>query len=795
MNTKRLIVLLLVLTSFGFGQVDSLWERTAEDGTLPSWFDTGHLTRGFAYGNVGGNDRLYVVSRNGGNNVYILDALTGADVGSLSTTGISGGTYLLSDIDVTEDGVIFMCNLTTNSSTSGLKVYRWDSESDDPTMVIDWTGGSSFRLGDKMSASGSVSDNSAYLSFGAANSDSLVNFLTDDNGASWDASIYYTGVSGGSADASVTPDGGSWYNATGINPVRFSAEGTLLGTVPGGVVPTGSNAIQYLAEVNGVEYVATFNYGTGNEKAIIFRAPADAPETASSYGVTPSLFLNSNANGAGDVAVMDNGDGSATLFVLSTNNGIGAYTVAFPAPAMEANNMESAWWADVTNYDFFNNDNNTRGMGYNPITDHLLIASRSGGTNVHIIDANSGAVLGTLDMTGVSGGTFPINKVVVDDAGVIYVSNLTVAGTGYKVYRWADESAVPTVAFEGDLVGRAGDAMGISGSGTETVIYASGASSTEVAVLETADGLTYTAGTAVSISAGKANGGISAVEDTSIAINSAWGDIYHIDVQTGAFLDTVAGDFIPTYYGNVRYMKAPNGAEMLIVNTNHQADHYRELEVYLIADSGIELYAAAEMGGLEYGNANVTGDAWYRMNGDNTVTIFQMASNNGIAAWNMELPPTEAYISDYALEFGDVAINANASLTFQIGNVGDADLIVNSMSVDDAIDYSFDFVGPDTLAPGDTIDVSVTFSPLFEGASDANLDIATDAGDYGIQLFGSGYTLWPLDWRHVADTTTWIGQGDLVRGVAFNRTTGHILVPSRVGGSFVHILDGNWRHA
>ena len=790
MKLKNVLLLVLIMVSFSFAQVDSLWERTAEDGTLPSWFDTGHMTRGFAYGNVDGNDRLYVVSRNGGNYVYILDALTGADVGTLSTAGIAGGTYLLSDIAVSDDGVIFMCNLTTSSSTSALKVYRWDTESDEPTNVITWTGGTAFRLGDKMSISGSVADNSAYLSFAASNADTLVGFSTEDNGANWEAALWYVGMTGGSADASMTPDGGAWYNATGINPVRFSTEGTLNGVVPGSVVPTGSNAIQYLEAVNGMEYVATFNYGTGNEKAIILRAPAESPESASSYGVTPSLFLNSNANGAGDVAMMHNTDGTATVFVLSTNNGIGAYQVAFPTEAMEANNMESVWWADVTNYDFFNNDNNTRGMGYNPVTDHLLVASRTGGTLVHIIDASSGGNVGTLDMTGVSGGTFPINKVVVDDDGIIYVANLTVGGTGYKVYRWADESAVPTVAFSGDFSYRTGDAMGIYGSGIETVLYASGASSTEVAVLRTTDGLTFTAGTPVTVGAGQANGGISAVEDTSIAINSGWGEIYHIDVVTDTYLDTVGGDMIPSYYGNVRYLRAPNGAEMLLTNTNHQDGHRREMEVYKISDGGIELYASAEIGGLEYGNANVTGDIWYRLNGDNTVTIFQMASNNGIAAWEMELPPTEAYISDYALDFGEVAINGNASLTFQIGNVGASDMVINSLSLDDAVAYSFNLETPVTIAADDTIDVIVTFTPVFEGSSDATLEIDTDAGMYNIALTGVGYELWPLDWRIVADTTTWIGQGDLVRGVAFNRTTGHLLVPSRVGGSFVHILDG-----
>ena len=791
MRTRNLLILALCLVSVAFAQVDSLWERSADDGTLPAWFDTGHLTRGFAYGNVEGNDRLYVVSRNGGNFVFILDANTGADVDTLSTEGIGGGTYLLSDIGVTDDGVIFMCNLTTNTSTSGLKVYRWDSEADDPTMVIDWTHDSSFRLGDKMYANGSVADNTAHLWFAASNSDSVVIFNTTDNGATWEPTIYSTATNasfGGSAMMVPSGDGSMvWYNATGRNPEKSDTEG-LMGTVPGSVVPTSSNAIEELAAIDGRDYVATYTYGTGNEKAIIFRASSLYPDWAVTYGVTQTLGANSNANGAGDVAVRHNDDGTATVYVLACNNGLGAYNVSLPTAAMEANNLTGNWWADVYDYDFFNNDNNTRGMGFNPVTDHLLVASRSGGTNVHIVDATTGEVLGTLDMTDVAGGTFAINKIVAADDGVIYVCNLAVGGTGFKVYRWADESAVPTVAFSGDLNGRAGDVMGIYGSGTETVLYVSGANSAEIAVLTTTDGETFTAGTPIAINAGEANGGICGVSDTTIAINAAWNSARHISI-TGATLDVIGDEIIPSYYGNVHYL-GTGSSDFLIVNTNHQTEHYRKIQVYRIEDGGFSLFAEGEAGGAANGNPNVTGDAWTRINDDNTVTIFQMSSNNAIASWNMELPPTDAYISNYDLDFGTVAVNANAHLGFQIGNVGTTDLIITGMSVDDAVDFSFDFTAPDTLAPGDTIDVMVEFAPVMEGLSDGTLEINTNIGDYAVQLQGEGYVLWPLEWRLMADANDWIGQGDLVRGVAFNRTTGHILVPSRVGGSFVHILDG-----
>ncbi|MGC8596107.1 MAG: T9SS type A sorting domain-containing protein, partial [Candidatus Kryptoniota bacterium] len=45
-----------------------------------------------------------------------------------------------------------------------------------------------------------------------------------------------------------------------------------------------------------------------------------------SVGVTPVLGTTLNANGTGDIALKDNGNGTVTIFVLATNNGLGAFT-------------------------------------------------------------------------------------------------------------------------------------------------------------------------------------------------------------------------------------------------------------------------------------------------------------------------------------------------------------------------------------------------------------------------------------------------------------------------------------
>jgi len=54
----------------------------------------------------------------------------------------------------------------------------------------------------------------------------------------------------------------------------------------------------------------------------------DGPANAIPYGSTPTLGTNDNIQANGDVDVRVNDDGTATIFVMSTNNGIGSYTTS-----------------------------------------------------------------------------------------------------------------------------------------------------------------------------------------------------------------------------------------------------------------------------------------------------------------------------------------------------------------------------------------------------------------------------------------------------------------------------------
>ena len=140
-----------------------------------------------------------------------------------------------------------------------------------------------------------------------------------------------------------------------------------------------------------------------------------------------------------------------------------------------------------------------RGLACNPVTRRLLLVSRNG-PHVYVLNADSGADLHELNVTGVSGGTYALLMIGVADDGAVYAGNLTAAGTttAFKLYRWADDSpaTVPTVAYSGDpgagASQRWGDTLDVRGGGTNTQVLLASRSGNVAALLTTANGSAFT---------------------------------------------------------------------------------------------------------------------------------------------------------------------------------------------------------------------------------------------------------------------------------------------------------------
>lgn len=323
----------------------TLWQKSAAQGSLPTWFGS-NTERGFAYGKVndGSNnmvDKLFVVSRSAGNTVRVVDPATGDDAGTLTMDAIiSGGLIVINDIEVTYDGKILASNVVGSSVTAqDWKVYMWDNLTSTPVLAMTYVVPAvnpATRLGDKFRVTGNFYNNTAVIWAADANNAKVYKFSMSGGAFNPVPEVITlsNGAFGGSASVGPLPDGSFYYNAAGKNVMKYSATGMIIDTIPGTVIATGSNSIQYLGSINRTmnEYVLTFAYGAGNENGFMANVPDGDPNLGMLYGKTPTLGVNANGNGTGDVAYMNNNDGTLTVFTLSSNNGLGAYKLLNAVP-------------------------------------------------------------------------------------------------------------------------------------------------------------------------------------------------------------------------------------------------------------------------------------------------------------------------------------------------------------------------------------------------------------------------------------------------------------------------------
>ncbi len=109
-------------------------------------------------------------------------------------------------------------------------------------------------------------------------------------------------------------------------------------------------------------------------------------------------------------------------------------------------------------------------------------------------------------------------------------------------------------------------------------------------------------------------------------------------------------------------------------------------------------------------------------------------------SWSMD-PAPEAEISVPAsADFGTVTENATGTRAVTVTNTGNADLVLQGASVSgvDAGTFSVTGTTTGTIAPNETQDVTVAFTPPQAGSFAATLDLASSAGPTSVALTGTG---------------------------------------------------------
>ena len=301
------------------------WKRATIDNNKPDWFGT-DTERGLAYA----NNKIYVVSRNGVAKVKILNFIDGKDVGELPVTGITGGTFSLNDIEGSENGMLFGCNMTTSTGTSNFKVYKWENDAATPSLFIDYSSPSNLRLGDKFTIQGDITKNAVILAAGSAGT-KIVRWLVIDGVLQTPTEITLPVAMGNFPCVAATgtnADSDLIVNSQAKNIILYSSTGVNKGSLGNTIVDSDSNATKYF-ELDGKKYLAVFqskqtaSSPLGNNCRIVDITGGFASATIVS--TTDRLGNDINGNAAGDIDVRySNSPISLAAITLATNNGISA---------------------------------------------------------------------------------------------------------------------------------------------------------------------------------------------------------------------------------------------------------------------------------------------------------------------------------------------------------------------------------------------------------------------------------------------------------------------------------------
>jgi Secretion system C-terminal sorting domain len=337
------------------------------------------------------------------------------------------------------------------------------------------------------------------------------------------------------------------------------------------------------------------------------------------------------------------------------------------------------------------NINNVASLAYNPITNKVLVSNRN--NNVYIINVATGASEGTLSVVGLGAEAFKFNKIRVTDDGVIYgISLATGATSACKIYRWADQVSAPTLCASFTVTERTGDAFGLSGTGANTVLYASGAGLTSGAfsiyILNTADGSNFSLeskvtmassptasqqwanrvvepdGTGVNSDIWIKGGGFNA---RKISVGPASGG-----VRTGTVITTIpdgtTGGQASLGYGGMRLMNI-SGTKYLLFSGGNNAEAGTVLRSLNVTnETAITLNGTLSYAAAYATNGNGSGDVSYKINADGSYNVFYLSTNNAFGATGSSSIPVE--LMNFTAKLKNKQTLLNWSTASEINNAG-----------------------------------------------------------------------------------------------------------------------------
>ena len=361
-----------------FYLVSSNWFATTNVLSSTNHICNGDVNRSLAYSAV--SNQVYVCNKGTTGSgstpaIDVLDAGTGNYIGSAVMTGVASGTFLLDQVAVADDGVIYGINLQQLVS-SGVSLYQWTNWQTAPHVSFsgDPSGATlSRRMGDNLVVKGSGTSTVLLAPMTTASgtqaTTNLVLFSTADGMNFAPTVLYITNIpvppSGNNGPAIAV---GFYTNntflfkqgGTSIYLVQYPANFASLPSPVSAVVIATNTTFSASGNIG----QTVLNYSpAGNLLAVLGPIPNAAPTTTpislyeaspitglSSVGSTNSSHFAANGNFVGAAALGGAGK-TNSLFTLDCNNGVHGWGLSFvPAPVIPTITTPPVGGTYYTNY-------------------------------------------------------------------------------------------------------------------------------------------------------------------------------------------------------------------------------------------------------------------------------------------------------------------------------------------------------------------------------------------------------------------------------------------------------------
>lgn len=316
--------------------VTSVFEFTEAKGTVPAYFNADNNESEIAV------DENYIYVHSNNDRIIVHDIATGAIVDTINAKEITVGmeNLFLGAIDTDDNGIIlgtpFMAGIEKR-----FPIYRWDDKDAAQEIFIDYTKPNDYSIGKNFTVVGNL-DADAIIYMPVDGKNIILKFtVTGGVGSNTPDVITIPDVAFGNvadvAPVSNAADANLWVSGTGLAPTLVGQDGTIIASLAEGLVTNDAFLNMDYFEVAGkkVLVVQDIDYtGAADPQKLVFMDVTGDPSNINEdhilnvdFSVSDTV-LNGNGTGGIDV-VVDETAGTATVFGVITNAGVGVYTVSF----------------------------------------------------------------------------------------------------------------------------------------------------------------------------------------------------------------------------------------------------------------------------------------------------------------------------------------------------------------------------------------------------------------------------------------------------------------------------------